>query len=87
MQEIVVLRGKGGTGKTSITAALGVAAGGQAVVADGEVDAAKLHIHYQPQNEQVHEFYSGKLAVIDYETCHACGVCAEKCRFDAIQFE
>jgi MinD superfamily P-loop ATPase len=87
MKEIVVLSGKGGTGKTSITAALGVVAGGQAVVADCDVDAANLHILYQPQNEQVHDFFSGKLAVIDYGTCSACGVCEEKCRFDAIQFE
>lgn len=84
MKEIVVMSGKGGTGKTSITAALGVIAGKQAVIADCDVDAANLHLLYKPQHRQKNEFRSGKTAVIDYDKCGSCNVCREKCRFDAI---
>ena len=84
MKEIVVISGKGGTGKTSITAAIGVLAGNQAVVADCDVDAANLHLLYNPDTQQDNEFWSGKTAVIDYDKCIDCGICEEKCRFDAI---
>ncbi len=84
MKEIVIMSGKGGTGKTSFTAALGVLAGKQAIVADCDVDAANLHLLYQPEILEDHNFLSGKLAVIDYDTCIDCGVCRDKCAFDAI---
>ena len=84
MKEFIVMSGKGGTGKTSITAALGALAGKEAVMADCDVDAANLHILYQPQNLQKNEFFSGKTAVIDYDVCTDCGICQQKCRFEAI---
>lgn len=85
MKEIVVMSGKGGTGKTTITAALGVIAGSEAVVADCDVDAANLHLLYQPDKQDIHTFKSGKTAVIDQNMCTQCGICMEKCRFDAIR--
>jgi MinD superfamily P-loop ATPase len=87
MKEIVVMSGKGGTGKTSIAAALGVLAGERAVVTDCDVDAANLHLLYEPERQATHEFWSGKRAEIDESSCSLCGICQEKCRFDAIGFE
>jgi MinD superfamily P-loop ATPase len=84
VKDIAVMSGKGGTGKTSIAAALGVVAGDRAVMVDCDVDAANLHLLYEPRHLQEHEFWSGKKAVIDYDLCTDCGVCFEKCRFDAI---
>ena len=85
MKEIVVMSGKGGTGKTSITAALGVLAGNRAVVVDCDVDAANLHLLYEPEHRERQEFWSGKRAVVDHDACGLCGICQEKCRFDAIE--
>ncbi len=87
MKEIVVISGKGGTGKTSITAALGALAGEKAVVADCDVDAANLHILFDPKIEQSTDFYSGKTAVINNDLCTDCGLCQEKCAFEAIHYE
>ncbi len=84
MNEIVVMSGKGGTGKTSIAAALGVLAGRDAVVADCDVDAANMHLLYAPDTLRVNEFWSGKTAAIDTDRCMNCGFCEVKCRFDAI---
>lgn len=86
MKEIVVLSGKGGTGKTSITASLAVLAGSEAVIADCDVDAANMHLLMQPDFALSSEFYSGELAIIDQNTCTQCGICSEKCRFGAIPF-
>lgn len=86
MKEIVVLSGKGGTGKTSITASLAVLAGSEAVVADCDVDAANMHLLMQPDFALSSEFYSGELAIIDQNACTQCGVCSEKCCFGAIPF-
>lgn len=87
MKEIVIMSGKGGTGKTSITAALGALAGPKAVMADCDVDAANLHLLFDPQVEHEEDFYSGKTAVIDYDLCTDCGICEEKCAFDAIHWQ
>jgi len=84
MKEIVVISGKGGTGKTSITASFAVLAGQEAVVADCDVDAADMHLLMQPVIKRSENFYSGVLAVIDEDKCTNCGMCAEVCRFDAI---
>ena len=83
MNELVIISGKGGTGKTSITASFAVLAK-DAVVADCDVDAADLHLILEPEVEEKEQFYSGKLAHIDKNKCLACGVCEEYCRFDAI---
>ncbi len=84
MKEIVVISGKGGTGKTSITASFAVLADRDAVIADCDVDAADMHILLQPENAKSEDFYSGELAVIDQDTCTQCGKCFDVCRFDAI---
>lgn len=84
MKEIVVISGKGGTGKTSITASLSVLGGKDVVVADCDVDAADMHLLMQPDFAESEDFYSGEVAVIDPDKCTNCGACASVCRFDAI---
>ena len=86
MNEIVVLSGKGGTGKTSITASLAVLAGNEAVIADCDVDAANMHLLLNPDFRTTIEFYSGELAVINQEQCTRCRKCEEACRFNAIVY-
>jgi MinD superfamily P-loop ATPase len=84
-KEIVVLSGKGGTGKTSLTAALAYLWGDKAVMADCDVDAADLHLLMQPRKLESFDFYSGELAAINPDLCTACGICAGICRFHAIE--
>ena len=84
MKEIVVLSGKGGTGKTVIVASLAALARGK-VMADCDVDAADLHLLLQPSIKKTEEFWSGKTAFIDKKFCTGCGVCEEVCRFGAIK--
>ncbi len=86
MKEIVIISGKGGTGKTSITASLAVLGKDKVVVADCDVDAADMHLLMKPDFAQSEEFFSGELAIINQEDCIQCGKCAEVCRFDAIPF-
>ena len=83
MKEVVVLSGKGGTGKTSMVGSLAAITQSK-VLADCDVDAADLHLLLQPVTQQKHEFWSGQVAVIDEEKCTQCGLCQEVCRFDAI---
>ncbi|WP_294876546.1 MULTISPECIES: ATP-binding protein [unclassified Sulfurospirillum] len=87
MKEIVVISGKGGTGKTSITAALASLAKESCIVVDCDVDAADLHLLLQPDFAHQEDFYSGKIAHIDKTLCRNCGRCADVCRFDAIDFK
>ncbi len=84
MKEVVVLSGKGGTGKTSIVASFAALAQSK-VLADCDVDAADLYLLLQPQIKQEHEFWSGQTAYIDGERCNQCGLCQEVCRFGAIE--
>jgi MinD superfamily P-loop ATPase len=86
MRELVVISGKGGTGKTSLTACFAVLAG-NAVVADCDVDAADLHLVLTPEILERRDFISGHGAVIHRETCDTCGVCASLCRFEAIRVD
>ena len=83
MKQLTVLSGKGGTGKTTITASFAVLAK-NAVVADCDVDAPDLHMLLNPEIIKTQEFKGSKLAVIDKTKCVECGLCREKCRFDAI---
>jgi len=83
MQQITVISGKGGTGKTTITAGLSWLAD-KAVLADCDVDAADLHILLDPKVERTEEFFGGKTAQLQKSQCTQCGACEELCRFDAI---
>ena len=84
MKEVVVLSGKGGTGKTSIVGSFAALAKSKVLV-DCDVDAADLHLLLQPAIREKHEFWSGQVAVIDGEKCTSCGLCQELCRFRAIK--
>jgi MinD superfamily P-loop ATPase len=83
IEELVVISGKGGTGKTSLTASFALLAA-NAVLADCDVDAADLHLLLKPQVLESHEFGSGSEAFIRRESCSGCGICMEYCRFDSI---
>ncbi len=92
MKQLVILSGKGGTGKTTVAAALAHLASGELstdalyplVLADADVDAANLELVLDPVKQEEHDFRSGQLAVIDPKECTACGICAKVCRFDAV---
>ncbi len=83
MKQITVLSGKGGTGKTTLTASFAALARNM-VVADCDVDAPDLHLLLHPQIVETQEFRGPKLAVIDETRCVECGLCRDACRFDAI---
>ena len=85
MKQLVILSGKGGTGKTTVAAALAHLASHELpiVLADADVDAANLELVLDPTKLEEHDFMGGKVAGIDAETCTSCGICAEVCRFDA----
>lgn len=83
MKELVVVSGKGGTGKTSIVASLAALAQ-KKVIADCDVDAADLHLILSPEIRRDEEFKGGKIAEINLEICTQCGKCIDLCRFDAI---
>jgi MinD superfamily P-loop ATPase len=89
MKQLVILSGKGGTGKTSLVAAFAhLAHDGpsitQVVLADADVDAANLELLLRPELMETHEFVGGSVATIDPDHCLDCGVCEQVCRFDAI---
>ena len=85
MKELVVISGKGGTGKTSIVASFAALAK-NAVLADCDVDAADLHLILEPNVKQTQDFSGGKLASIVTGKCIGCGKCEEVCNFDAAVF-
>ncbi len=96
MKQVVVLSGKGGTGKTSLVAAFAHLAAAnhvpdapsasqiRLVLVDADVDASNLELVLQPRQLEAHDFVAGELAVVDPELCSGCGVCETVCRFDAI---
>lgn len=86
MKEIVVLSGKGGTGKTSLTAVFQALAG-RSVLVDCDVDAANLHLLLHPAVEQSHYFSGGARARVDSMLCTGCGDCVELCRAGAIELD
>jgi MinD superfamily P-loop ATPase len=81
--EIVVLSGKGGTGKTSLTAVF-ASLMSKAVLVDCDVDAANLHLLLAPLVEERHDFVGGAKARVDSTACNGCGLCSGVCRFNAI---
>lgn len=83
MKQIVIISGKGGTGKTVLTASLAVLSQNK-VMADCDVDAADLHLLLKPEIRERHEFRSGVTAKINNDLCEECGECVNVCRFNAI---
>lgn len=89
VKQLVILSGKGGTGKTSVAAALAhlAAEGDQpvaAVLADADVDASNLELVLDTARLETHDFTGGGLAIVDPALCEGCGLCSDVCRFDAI---
>lgn len=85
MKEITILSGKGGTGKTTISAALASLIP-HPVFCDNDVDAADLHLIFNPVIRETFPFASETLATINPAKCIACGLCKSACQFDAIRF-
>ena len=83
MKELVILSGKGGTGKTSLTAAFAFFSKSM-VLCDADVDAADLHLLMEPAVQQKSDFKGGNEAIINPDLCTQCGLCIELCRFSAI---
>jgi len=83
MKELLVISGKGGTGKTSMVSAL-VSLIPNKVLCDADVDASDLHLIMAPDIIEEHDFVSGNKAIIDPEKCVQCGRCRELCKWDAI---
>lgn len=83
--EIAVISGKGGTGKSSISAAFATL-NENVVLADCDVDAANLHLIFSPTHEEEQVYIAGQTAIIDYNLCTHCGLCKDYCRFDAISW-
>jgi len=83
MKEILILSGKGGTGKTSFSSSF-IFFTKQCIVCDYDVDASNLPLLLKPEKLKSYEFSAGKRALINRELCTACGLCAALCRFEAI---
>ncbi len=81
--EIAIISGKGGTGKSTLTAAF-AALSNQTVLADCDVDAANQHLIFHPAHEEEQTYIGGQYAVIDHLRCSLCGLCESYCRFKAI---
>lgn len=84
MKELVILSGKGGTGKTSLTSAFANLAENM-MLCDADVDAADLHLIMDPDIRETHDFAGGYEAEIIPDACTGCGQCMELCRFEAVQ--
>jgi MinD superfamily P-loop ATPase len=83
MKQLVIISGKGGTGKTIISASIATLAENN-VMADCDVDAANLYLLLHPEIQETHQFTGGEKAHIHIEECNRCKECIEICRFDAI---
>lgn len=86
MREITIISGKGGTGKTSITAAL-ASLSVNAVLCDNDVSASDMHLLLKPDIKERHAFEGAWVANINSLKCNSCGICQAHCRFDAISFD
>jgi len=85
-KEVTIISGKGGTGKTTVTAALAQLAGSK-ILADNDVDAADLHLLLTPTVREGHDFVGGTKAEIEADKCVGCGRCAKVCHFGAIALD
>ncbi|MBN2705211.1 MAG: ATP-binding protein [Deltaproteobacteria bacterium] len=85
MKELTIISGKGGTGKTTVTAAFATLAKNK-ILADCDVDAADLHLILEPEEISSADFIGGRSPVLNQDKCIACGECRRLCRFDAIDF-
>ena len=83
MKELVIISGKGGTGKTSLVAAFASLAENK-VLCDADVDAADLHLIMVPRCEESHDFQGGAYGGINTDKCTECGLCRDLCRWEAI---
>jgi MinD superfamily P-loop ATPase len=83
-RELIVISGKGGTGKTTILSSLAQLADNK-LLADNDVDAADLHLLLKPKVVETFEFAGSDKAQINPKACIGCGICAKACHFDAIQ--
>jgi MinD superfamily P-loop ATPase len=83
MKQLAVISGKGGTGKTTVSASF-ISLSNNKVAVDCDVDAPNLHLLLHPQILEKKDFYGSKIAVRDKEKCIQCGACELRCRFDAI---
>ncbi len=83
MRELVIISGKGGTGKTSITAAFATLAE-NTVLCDADVDAADMHLLMAPTVLKRSDFKGGFQASINHDQCLECGICYTMCKFEAI---
>ncbi len=84
IKQITVISGKGGTGKSSIIAALAAYLKNEAILADADVDAADLYLIFEPEESEEFDFYGLRKAEVNKELCIECGTCRENCRFEAI---
>lgn len=85
MKKILVISGKGGTGKTFLTASLACLAEGRKIMVDCDVDASNLHLLLHPDIRKTEAFKGGFEAEINQDTCIRCGKCVTICRFDAVK--
>lgn len=83
-KQIVILSGKGGTGKTTVATALSEIAEAKVVI-DTDVDAANMHLVFDYYINSEYDYYGGKKAEINSDKCTQCGICESVCRFDAIK--
>jgi len=86
MKEVVILSGKGGTGKTSLIGSFAHLADNKIMV-DCDVDASDLHLLLSPRPIEEHDFVAGVKARVENDKCTACGLCLELCQFEAITME
>ncbi|MFO7727808.1 MAG: ATP-binding protein [Desulfonatronovibrio sp.] len=86
MREVIVISGKGGTGKTSLTGAFAHITRDK-IICDLDVDAPDLHILLSPRVLFEEKFFSGNEAVINQDKCQGCGICEEMCRYNAISMQ
>jgi len=86
LKELAIISGKGGTGKTSLSAAF-AALLGEVVLVDADVDASNLHLLMDPRRKEEHAFICGRRAVILHDQCKLCGACVESCPFGAMSLK